>query len=345
MTMFDQPLHQLKTYLPEVAEPDDFDEFWERVLDRARTSPAVIDVTSEDSGLTLVDTWDITFAGFDGHPIKAWLTRPAGSLEEALPAVVEYVGYGRGRGLPHERITFAAAGYAHLVMDVRGQGSRYGSGGSTPDPVGCDPAAPGFATRGILAPGDYYYTRLITDAVRAVDAVRALPGVDAGRVVALGNSQGGGLAVAVAGLVPDLAAVLSSAPLLCDVERALNLTDEHPYGEVVQYLAVHRDAVDAVLTTLSYVDGVLFARRATAPAHFGVGLRDTVCPPSTAFAAFNHYGLAHGDDRQARRHIEVYPFNHHEGGEAVHTRRQLTWLAQTLAEAGRGAPAVSAQAR
>jgi cephalosporin-C deacetylase len=74
--------------------------------------------------------------------------------------------------------------------------------------------------------------------------------------------------------------------------------------------------------TLSYVDGVSFARRATAPAHFGVGLRDTVCPPSTAFAAHNHYG--------GGRTMHVYPFNGHDGGDAVHVRRQLAWLAGVL---------------
>jgi cephalosporin-C deacetylase len=73
-----------------------------------------------------------------------------------------------------------------------------------------------------------------------------------------------------------------------------------------------------VRRTLSYVDGVLFARRATAPAHFGVGLRDNVCPPSTAYAAYNHYG--------GPKTIHAYPFNQHEGGDAVQVVRQLAWL-------------------
>jgi cephalosporin-C deacetylase len=29
--------------------------------------------------------------------------------------------------------------------------------------------------------------------------------------------------------------------------------------------------------------------------------------------------------------MHVYPFNQHEGGEAVHVRRQLTWLRARLA--------------
>ena len=44
----------------------------------------------------------------------------------------------------------------------------------------------------------------MTDAVRAVEAVRSLPTVTVDSVSVQGVSQGGGLALAVAGLVPDL---------------------------------------------------------------------------------------------------------------------------------------------
>jgi cephalosporin-C deacetylase len=114
--------------------------------------------------------------------------------------------------------------------------------------------------------------------------------------------------------------------LLCHIQRAIDITDAGPYGEIVNYLAIHREVEDAVRRTLSYVDGVTFARRATAPAHFGVGLRDTVCPPSTAFAAYNQYGDELGRPLPPDRTMHVYPFNQHEGGEAVHVRRQLRWL-------------------
>lgn len=319
MALFDLPLPELRRYSPDVPEPDDFDAFWKASVP---TGDALVEVRPESTHLRLVDTFDVTFSGFGGAPVKAWHTRPAG-IREALPAVVEYLGYGRGRGLPHERLTWVAAGYAHLLMDSRGQGDQYGSGGGTPDPHGGAPGGPGPVTRGILAPDDYYYRRLMADAVRAVAAVRELSDVDPERVAVCGNSQGGGLALAVAGLVPDLAAVLVSAPFLCHVQRAIDITDAAPYGEIVAYLSVHRDAEPAVRRTLSYVDGVSFAGRATAPSHWGVGLRDTVCPPSTVFAAYNRYGH---DDRA----IEVYPFNHHEGGDAHHVARQLAWLADRI---------------
>ncbi|MGC4855666.1 acetylxylan esterase [Micromonospora sp. DT4] len=321
-------LAELERYSPAVTEPEDFDRFWADTLAVAASRPVLVDVRPEATDLRLLDSWDVTFAGFGGDEVRAWFTRPAG-VPGPLPAVVEFAGYGRGRGLPHERLTWPVAGYAHLLMDNRGQAGQYGPG-DTPDPHGA-PGGPWPATWGIRDPYDYHYRRLITDAVRAVEAVRALPGVDVGRVAVVGNSQGGGLALAAAGLVDDLAAVLTTAPFLCDVQHAIALSDASPYGEIARYLAVDREAEAAVRRTLSYVDGVTFARRATAPTHFGIGLRDTVCPPSTGFAAYNQYGAATNRPEAPRRELHVYPFNGHEGGEALHVRRQLRWLAATLA--------------
>jgi cephalosporin-C deacetylase len=86
---------------------------------------------------------------------------------------------------------------------------------------------------------------------------------------------------------------------------------------------VHSDRVEAVFTTLSYVDVVNHAKRARAPALFSVGLADDITPPSTVFAAFNHYAGA--------KDIAVYEFNGHEGGGTRHLRAQLDFLAATLA--------------
>lgn len=83
---------------------------------------------------------------------------------------------------------------------------------------------------------------------------------------------------------------------------------------------MHSDRVEAVFTTLSYVDVVNHAKRAQPPALLSVGLADDITPPSTVFAAFNHYaGTA------------VYEFNGHEGGGTRHLRAQLDFLAATLA--------------
>ncbi|CAG6394362.1 acetylxylan esterase [Streptomyces cocklensis] len=322
MALFDLPLDQLRDRRSSSVEPADFDQFWTDTLGQARQYDLAARFERTATGLTTLDTYDVTFAGFGGHPVRGWFTVPAGSTEP-LPVVVEFVGYGGGRGLAHSHLLWASAGYAHFVMDTRGQGSGW-SVGDTEDPVGSTPAVPGFLTRGIEDPYDFYYRRVFTDAVRAVEAARSHPLVDASRTVAAGISQGGGITVAVGGLVPDLAAIAPDVPFLCDFPRAVTITDTLPYREVGRYLSVHRDRKARVLDTLAYFDGVHFAARGRAPALFSTALEDETCPPSTVFAAFNAYA---GQDKQ----IEVYDFNGHEGGGPHQQSAQLRWLPGKLA--------------
>ncbi|MFV2118526.1 acetylxylan esterase [Streptomyces sp. Act-28] len=321
MARFDLPLDELRAYRSSSAEPEDFDAFWADTLEESRSHPLDARFEPVDTGLATVDVYDATFAGFGGHPVKGWFVLPAG-VTRPVPAVVEFVGYGGGRGLPHTHLLWAAAGFAHFVMDTRGQGGVW-AGGDTPDPVGSASSVPGFMTRGVEDPSTYYYRRVFTDAVRAVEAARSHPLTDASRTAVAGTSQGGGIALAAAGLVPDLAAAAPDVPFLCDFPRATTMTDRHPYREIGQYLKTYRGKVERVERTLAYFDGVHFAARATAPALFSTALEDLTCPPSTVFAAFNAY--AHDDKR-----IEVYAFNDHEGGEAHQRALQLRWLPERL---------------
>ncbi|MFE7551792.1 acetylxylan esterase [Streptomyces gardneri] len=317
MSQFDLPIDQLRTYRSASVEPEDFDAFWAKTLAETRAHPLDARFERVATGLATVETYDVTFAGFDGQPVKGWFALPAGT-SEPLPVVVEFLGYGGGRGLPHTHLLWASAGFAHFVMDTRGQGSGWATG-DTSDPVGSAPAAPGFMTRGIENPDTYYYRRLFTDAVRAVEAARSHPLVDAGRTAVTGGSQGGGITLAVAGLVRDLVAVAPDVPFLCDFPRATTLTDRMPYREIGNYLKAHRGRVQRARDTLAYFDGVHFAARATAPALFSTALEDQTCPPSTVFAAFNAYAE---DDKE----IEIYDFNDHEGGGPFQQAAQLRWL-------------------
>jgi cephalosporin-C deacetylase len=325
LALSDLPLDELVHYQPAVAEPDDFDDFWQRTLTEARTHDLGVTSQPVNTPFRTVTVYDVSFSGYAGDRISAWLTTPRG-VDGPLPAVVEPVGYGGGRDLPGSSLWWASAGYAHLVMDSRGQGADWGGGGDTPDPHGSGPSAAGVMTRGVEHPDTYYYRRLMTDAVRAVDAVRSLPAVAVDSVSVQGVSQGGGLALAVAGLVPDLLAVMPDVPFLCHFRRALEVSETNPYEEITRYLAVRRQTVDQVFTTLSYFDAVNFAKRANAPALFSVALRDLTCPPSTVYAAFNHYA--------ADKEITIYPFNDHEGGLTHQKLAQIAWLGRKLGRTG-----------
>jgi cephalosporin-C deacetylase len=316
-SFFDMSLEELQAYKPERSEPEDFDAFWKATLAEARQHPLNARFEAVDFGLSMLDTYDVTFAGYGGQPIKGWFLLPAGN-KGPLPCVVEYIGYGGGRGFPPDWVLWPSVGYAFLVMDTRGQGSTWRHG-DTPDlPDGANPFTPGFMTQGILDPKTYYYRRVFTDAVRAVEVARSHSAVDPKRIAVTGGSQGGAITIAVSGLMPDVTVAMPDVPFLCHFRRAIGLTDNHPYAEVVRYLSVHRDHEETIFRTLDYFDGVNFAARSTSRALYSTALLDMTCPPSTVFAAYNHVN--------APKEIRVYRFNEHEGGGAHQTVEKVRFL-------------------
>lgn len=318
MPFFDKPLDELRTYRPDRPEPADFDAFWAETLAAARQYDLGTVFTPVDTGLVTVEVFDVTYHGYGGQPVKGWLLLPR-QRTEPLPCVVQFIGYGGGRGFPHDWLLWPSAGYATLVMDTRGQGSGW-STGDTPDlPDGANPAVPGYMTQGVLNPRHYYYRRVFTDGVRAVETARSHPAIDAARIALSGGSQGGGITIAVAGLVPDIAIAMPDVPFLCHYRRATEITDRNPYGEIAQFCRIHRDKIETVFETLAYFDGMNFAARAGAATLFSVALMDMICPPSTVFAAYNHWAGADKD-------IAVYTYNDHEGGASHQARRKLAYL-------------------
>ena len=317
----------LREYRSSYQAPADFDEFWRRTLDEAAEIPLDVRVEPVETGLRTIDVYDVMFAGYGGHPVRAWLRLPRLPHPETglLPGIVQFHGYGSGRGHALDDLLWASAGYAHLLMDARGQGGGY-AGGDTGDPVGsAGPTQPGFLTRGLESPDTYYYRRVYVDAVRALQVLRERAEVDAARVGAVGASQGGGIALAVAGLVPGAVAALhAQSPFLCDIRRATRITDAAPYREIAAYLAAHRTSAAAVFETLGYFDGLGFAARATAPAWFSAGLMDGVCPPSTAFGAHRAYA--------GPKHINLWEYNGHDAGGPEDLAAVLSAFHSTLQE-------------
>lgn len=324
MPLFDLPLDELRTYRTRSAEPPDLDEFWQRGLARARElarEPLFEPYRADVYGAVEVD--DVTFSGGDGHPIRAWFLRPRGAAGP-LPCLVEFRGYGGGRGLPAERTLYAAAGYAVFVMDTRAQGGRWGVGATGDPGAGSSgPEHPGVMTRGIADPETYYYRRLYLDAVRAVETARSHPQVDPERLAVGGGSQGGALALAAAALAPELVRLChADVPFMCDIERGMHIALEHPYLELGTFLSHHVELAADVRHTLSYVDCAHLSSRARARCLLGVGLMDTICPPSTVFAAYNAIA--------AHKEIAVYEFNGHEL-PAYHTEVRLADFAREMA--------------
>ena len=132
--------------------------------------------------------------------------------------------------------------------------------------------------------------------------------VDAARVGATGGSQGGGLSLACAALVPEIKLVAPVFPFLCDYKRVLEIDQaKEAYFELQDYFRkfdpLHKRE-DEVFNKLGYIDVQHLAPRIKGRVMMAVGLMDTVCPPSTQFAAYNRI--------KAEKELRIYPDFGHE---------------------------------
>ncbi len=315
MPWYDLPLERLREYRTQTEEPAGLDDWWAERLKQARALAAPATFTPHEADVYRpYQVHDVEFSGAGGDPIRAWYVKPSGT--SSPPVMVKFIGYGGGRGAPTEHLLLPALGYGVLVMDSRGQGGRWTYGATGDGAAGPENSL--VMSRGISTPEEYYYTRMFTDAARAVDVALELS--DGTPVAVSGASQGGGLALAAAALHRGNVSVChADVPFLCDIQRAIGLAPHAPYTEIPEFLAENVALIDTALNTLRYIDCALLARRITATSLLSVGLMDVIVPPSTVFAAYNEIA--------ADKDIAVYPYSGHSVPRA-HAESQLRHLRQ-----------------
>jgi cephalosporin-C deacetylase len=299
---FDMPFDELLAYQGTNPRPADFDEYWARALADLGNQPADLEIVPAEFQTPYARCADLWFTGTGGARVHAKLlqpTRPQG------PAVLEFHGYRGYSGDWVSKLPYVALGHTVAALDMRGQG-----GLSTDEiPVNGWSMAT-YLLRGIDdKPDNLLYRHLYLDTVRLAHIVMGLDGVDPDRVGVTGYSQGGGLTLACAALVPGVKLAAPVFPFLTDYRRAWELDlEENPYDEIAEYFRrrdpMHRRE-EEVFTRLGYVDVQHLAPRVDAQTVLTVALGDRTCPPSTQFAAYNKL--------TCEKSYRVYPdFGHEE---------------------------------
>lgn len=325
MAHVDLPLHELQTYRPAQTAQPDFAQFWIDTLREAAQQPLNVARTPLDLPYRNVCLLQMTYAGWGGTDIVGTYVTPAGN--GPFPAVAMYHGYGSRRPEVFHLLGWASQGYAILAIDIRGQ-----SGESSDSSGYLSGHVPGYLTMGIGDPHDYYYRGVYIDAVRAVAVLAAQPEVDAQRIGVTGGSQGGALTLATAALyglagqsgVPlagQVRVAFAEIPFLCHFERAAILMDAGPYQEIGSYCRRSGAKVAQVFRTLSYFDCMNLTSHISVPTFVTLGLMDSICPPSTVFAAYNQI--------VAPREVFVAYFGEHETFPGVLDAR-TRWFATHL---------------
>ncbi len=133
---------------------------------------------------------------------------------------------------------------------------------------------------------EYYYRRVYTGCVRALDFLVSMPQYDGQNLGVIGGSQGGALAMVAAGLDSRVKAVVAYYPALCDLTGYLHgRAGGWPgmFNEKNQKLNNKPEKV----STSHYYDVVNFARFIKAPGYYSWGYNDPTCPPTSYYSAYN----------------------------------------------------------
>jgi cephalosporin-C deacetylase len=305
MPLIDKPLHELKVYQGRNPRPANFDQYWDEAIAEMRSLDPQVELRPAQFRAPGVEAFDLWYTGVGGARVHAKYLRPAATETGACPAVLQFHGYTCNSGDWSDRLGYSGAGLAVAALDCRGQGGESedvgGVRGNTHH---------GHIIRGLSDPDPrkLLFRQIFLDTALLAKIVMDFPEVDANRVACAGGSQGGALALVCAALEPRIRRVAAAFPFLCDYRRVWEMDlAKDAYHELMTFFR-HFDPLhereEEIFTKLGYIDVQFLAPRIQAEVLMATGLMDTICPPSTQFAAFNKI--------TAKKEVVIYPDYGHE---------------------------------
>jgi cephalosporin-C deacetylase len=320
MPNVDYPITELKSYRPDSTAQKDFDDFWQQQQVFSKQQPLNAVMTSVDYPIKSIEVFHLKYDGIDGTPIHGWYLLPRSSLaNRPMSVYIHYHGYTGNASRPIQFLPWLAMGMAVISLDVRGQSGKTSDHAKYPSG-----AVIGWMTLGIEDPQSYYYKYVYMDCVRAIDFVQTREELDIQRIVVGGESQGGGITLAVAGIDPRPKLATPIFPYLADFRRGVEQHVNGPYVEIKNWFRAYDPEhlrEEEIYRNLSYFDAMNHASRVKAKTLMAITLQDLVTPPSTCFAAYNHL--------ICEKECKIY---HDHGHEPLpfHTEAMLKFIEKNL---------------
>lgn len=303
--LVDMPLEKLREFKGINPKPADFDEYWEKAIAEMNATDPEVELVEAKFQAPGAKCYDLYFTGVKGARIHAKYLKPA-KIEGKAPAILHFHGYSGSSHNWTYYLGYVLAGYSVFALDARGQGGESedvgGVKGNTLN---------GHIIRGLdnEDPHMLLFRDIFLDTAELAKIAMDMDDVDETKVGAYGGSQGGALTLACISLEPRINRAAPLFPFLCDYQRVWEMDlAKDAYKELKEYFRhfdPRHEREKEIFTKLGYIDLKNLAPRIKAKVMMFTGLMDTICPPSTQFAAYNNM--------VCERKSVIYPDFGHEG--------------------------------
>ncbi len=268
---------------PSLPVPDDFDEFWaaqKAALAKVPVQSALTPVTSPAEG---VDAFDVQVDCL-GKPVSGYFGRPQNAKAGSLPAILFVHGAGV-RSANLGSVHWAAREGGILTLDINADGIPNGKPKEFYEDL-MQGELKDYRGVGRQNREENYFTGMFLRLIRAIDFLTAQPEWDGKTLIVYGSSQGGFQALAATGLDSRVSFICAGVPAGCD--HSGNVVDRISGWPKLVPRNNQGEPDPLALEASRYVDCVNFATRANCKgAAVTIGFIDTVCPPTSIYAAYN----------------------------------------------------------
>ena len=295
---------------PSVPEPVDFDAFWKAKKDALEAAPLKFDLTPLSEAQRKAVS-DFESAGYECfaisvevpaqgvRPVMGYFARPKNAKAGSHPAIL----YLRAAGVsgswcvayPGNAMKLAKE-YGAIVLDINAHGIPNDMPKEYYEKLEKGELS-NYPSIGKGNRDSFYFVGMYMRLMKSVDFLCSQKEWDGLHLITIGESQGGGQALAAAGLDSRVSAVSAIVPALCD------FSDAQPKRLSGWPRPLERGSINA--KEVCYCDNVFFASRSKAETQIFTGLIDTTCPAPGIFAAYNNLHMA--------KNITVYPHKGHNG--------------------------------
>ncbi|MEN3944025.1 acetylxylan esterase [Prosthecobacter sp. SYSU 5D2] len=267
---------------PSLPVPDDFDAFWTAQKAALAKVEMKSTLTPVKSTVANVDAFDAQITCL-GAPVSGYYGRPKEAKAKSCPAILFVHGAGVG-GSSMGILSWSAREGGMLAMDINAHGLPNGKPTEFYDEQAAG-ALLNYRYQGRDDREKNYFKSMFLRVIRALDFLTAQPEWDGKTLIVYGSSQGGFQAFAAAGLDERVTFFCAGVPAGCDHTGSV-VGRINGWPKLVTH--IEGKPVEAELQTARYFDNVNFASRAKCQgAAITVGFIDTVCPPTSVYAAYN----------------------------------------------------------